>query len=75
MVMPLSDADFKSEKDDLHLFQFPADALTGVILGAGANTELTEELKTILATEKLAHVSLQRASLSLRTFGMEFVEA
>ena len=75
MVMPLSDADVKSDKDALHLFQFPADALTGVILGAGVKTDLTEELKAILATEKLGHVCLQRASLSLSTFAMDFVKA
>ncbi len=73
MVMPLSDADFKSEKD-LHLFQFLADALTGVILGAGVKPELVKELKAILATDTLRHVNLRRASLSLRMFALDFVK-
>ncbi len=75
MVMPLSDASIKRDKDDLHLFRLPADALTGVVLGAGAKRELTDEIKILLGSEKLAHVSLQRAILSLRTFAMEFEKA
>jgi len=75
MVMPLSDANIKRKKDDLHLFRLPADALTGVVLGAGAKKELTDEIKMLLGSEQLAHVSLQRAILSLRTFAMEFEKA
>lgn len=75
MILPLSDADFKSAEDDLHLFCFPADALTGIILGAGTKRELTEELETLLGFEKLAHVSLQRANLNLRTFAIDFEKA
>jgi hypothetical protein len=53
IILPLSDAAYKSEQRDMHLFSFPAEAITGVILGAGAANVLTEEIKTLIGTEKL----------------------
>jgi hypothetical protein len=74
MILPLADANHTIKEDAVHLFRFPPEALTGVVLGAGAGQELTDEFSMLIKDEKLHHVRLRKAKLSLSSFGIEFTE-
>ena len=73
MILPLSDASLVKE-GNIHLFHFPPEALTGVIFSAGADTSLTHRVRKLINVQKLRHIKLQQANLSLRTFRMELAD-
>lgn len=71
MIFPIHTPDFYKEKD-IHLFKFPPEALTGIILGAGANERLKNRFKNLIKENELNHVKLYKAKLNLHDFGMVF---
>jgi hypothetical protein len=74
MIMPLNYADYTNKEGFLHLFRFPPEALTGLILGAGADQKLIQGLSRLVKKDRLSHVILRKARLSLNDFGMTFDE-
>lgn len=78
MVLPLRDADIVVEKKnspaEIHLFDFPPSALTSIILGAGFEDGLKEEMMKILKNDKLNHVKLLQAKIHSRDFKLEFFD-
>jgi hypothetical protein len=50
--------------EPVYLFDFPADAVTGVILGARSAPALTANVQAVLADPRYSHISLRRATLA-----------
>lgn len=73
MVRPLNSATqvVETPLGPAHLFPFPADAVTAVIIGERASTDTQEELRMIVATDAYRNVAVMVAHASHNTFNVE----
>lgn len=65
MMAPLESADrICGDRNELHLFRFPASAIRAVILGARASSDLREAIReAIVVNEEYRHVNLYEAKV------------
>ena len=68
MLAPLQDSSrcVKAAGDSVHLYSFPPDALTSIVIGARAGTTLEDSVRKILcANASISSVAVSRAALDL----------
>lgn len=78
MLVPLRDAtkSLTIDEDRIHLFEYPSDALTAVIVGAQANSDLELSLRDLIRRRSdLAHVQVFRATLDVHSRSIKVSQA
>jgi|SRR5450759_6250 hypothetical protein len=72
MLMPLADSSKVIERQPypIHLFSFPVESVSEVILGARMSDEDKGILKTLMNDKKYEHVKLYQAELDNASFGI-----
>ena len=75
MCAALTDANtiISSVTPQIHLFDFPADAISDIIIGVNADASLIDQILSLRArNSELKHVTIQQASVSESQFSLDF---
>lgn len=73
VIKPLDDAD-KVISNSIHLFDLPAAAIEGVILGAGAKDEFIDAISDIFQSDRYQNTWLRQAEVQREVYALKFVD-